>query len=950
MYQNRFKSKLANRRWWYFLFAGMFLALCMFVGQIHASGNSTVPPLQGKDTDSECVGLDVVFLIDQSSTMIGMGMPPNDPEGFRIATAQWVIDRLGDNRIFFCNEAVHRIAVIGFGDREEIAPEEDFVTYVDPTSIRPDPLSTLDAWREASGHLKQRIISESLGATDFRAAFLAAKSIFDYWDRPDQDELDAVGSLPRRRAIILTTDGRPCVIDMGCRVHGSTWSSSVEKSYMAELYAWIQGNFLAEGENSVSVSLVLMNDAYSVESDTLEVWQTIIQQYHGSIERLSRNREDIATATVRILDRLIWPPFSCDPDSQICWRCGESSYMEAYVDVATISFLKSREELSVSLEKVGDEAPIVLAQGKVVRGASDSVNIQSYETQGAIEVYRLRKPQPGLWKVSAENCREVQVITQFAFQKVKQVAPLGELAQVDSDPYYDVQNPTHLEFAVQEVGSGGEIEIFEEIPGFSLSWRLTIKDEKGNVLIDNEDAFNYVGESLFRSKEPLLLQNSGHYFVEVQGMTKAVNPLLGPTREVFKAKGSYTVRQVSRFGFQINTPLSGQVLPLNGVVGTRSQLVPVHVEGQLLDSSDAPVMADTIVHNLGKPVLVARIYGPDGEPLEEKSLEYNRQRNVFEVDLRTTDELGSTLDDPGSYTIKLELLENYDSIRYRPRYSIREVSFERYIIAPLDYKVHTAAGLGEEVRQPLYEGRYNTCIGAQVVPIEFSLFLVDPARPDGPLDPAPLVQGNPSALFSAVLLDPENVEHPVTLTMQTGREGPMLTGTTGTEVPLAGEYVLRIVPRPEALMDRYQFINTEPTTIQVFRKGDLLSRPSTCRTAAGGASGLVALLLLVLIWHIATRPVGIITFGHRKTGLVMHEEFLGRPLRGWRHTYQSKHPGLEELGVSRLKATRARRPEEAIRAINLTLYDEGGAPFLQEDGLPNGGDFDLDAEIVVRYE
>ena len=82
----------------------------------------------------------------------------------------------------------------------------------------------------------------------------------------------------------------------------------------------------------------------------------------------------------------------------------------------------------------------------------------------------------------------------------------------------------------------------------------------------------------------------------------------------------------------------------------------------------------------------------------------------------------------------------------------------------------------------------------------------------------------------------------------------------------------------------------------------------------------------------------------------MHEEILGRPLRGWRHTYKSKHPALEELGISRLVATRAKPHEEAIRAINLTLYDETGAPFIQEDELSSGEEFDLDAEIIVSYD
>ena len=134
---------------------------------------------------------------------------------------------------------------------------------------------------------------------------------------------------------------------------------------------------------------------------------------------------------------------------------------------------------------------------------------------------------------------------------------------------------------------------------------------------------------------------------------------------------------------------------------------------------------------------------------------------------------------------------------------------------------------------------------------------------------------------------------------------------------------------------------------QLIREDALISRPSTCLVAGSGLTGLLLLLVAFLVWNVIARPVGTLSFIHRRTGVVLHEEQLGRPLRGWWRTYRSRHPGLAAVDLEQLNATRGKG---SPRAINLELYDQDGNLVAREFNVRSGSQFDLDAQIVVRYD
>ncbi|WP_129633033.1 vWA domain-containing protein [Candidatus Oscillochloris fontis] len=144
---------------------------------------SSAPLIQHQNTATDsCFSLDVAVIVDQSNSM----RDTNDREEFRIIAAREVIAQLGFNRLYLCPDAIHRIAIISFGD-----------TTVVELPFTPLTPQTPADWKEERIRLGNEITPKSLDATHFIAAFAETKRLFD--------ELPPVtdSSLPRKRAVLI---------------------------------------------------------------------------------------------------------------------------------------------------------------------------------------------------------------------------------------------------------------------------------------------------------------------------------------------------------------------------------------------------------------------------------------------------------------------------------------------------------------------------------------------------------------------------------------------------------------------------------------------------------------------------------------------------------------------------------------------------------------------------
>jgi Mg-chelatase subunit ChlD len=141
-------------------------------------------------------GIDLVVAIDQSGSMWGnpsVHPGKNDPWQHRIGATKHIIFRLIQNAVD--SGAVHRFSVVEFADAAAIALSGQVIRFdkSDPTSL--DRVRAL---------LESAVSAKDWGNTNTAAAIDAARSELRNMRRSDPPG-------PRRRVVLLITDGRPTV-------------------------------------------------------------------------------------------------------------------------------------------------------------------------------------------------------------------------------------------------------------------------------------------------------------------------------------------------------------------------------------------------------------------------------------------------------------------------------------------------------------------------------------------------------------------------------------------------------------------------------------------------------------------------------------------------------------------------------------------------------------------
>ncbi|HOD05132.1 MAG TPA: VWA domain-containing protein, partial [Anaerolineaceae bacterium] len=103
----------------------------------------------------DCFGLDVVFLVDQSSSMSGgsNGLA-SDPQEQRKYAVEAAVNQLTDIALDSCPDVVHRVAVVSFGSTVR--------TDVEFTTIDPENLDDSLWIRE---NISSKLMADSMNAT-----------------------------------------------------------------------------------------------------------------------------------------------------------------------------------------------------------------------------------------------------------------------------------------------------------------------------------------------------------------------------------------------------------------------------------------------------------------------------------------------------------------------------------------------------------------------------------------------------------------------------------------------------------------------------------------------------------------------------------------------------------------------------------------------------------------
>lgn len=678
------------------------LSLCIFLTKVLViliSLSIFHSEATAQQTPDRCTDLDVVFLVDQSESM-----RENDRFLLRKSAVSTAIDILGDNAVYFCPGAQHRIAVLGFGSA---ADGRDAVKTYIPSAVISGTIDSLQAWIDQREELIKPKIpdSDNLGATDHLAALKAAARTLEEW-RQNPPSLR-----PRRRGVILITDGGSCprVVNNLCvwdQHYGSLYG------YLAEIERLTNPNrsdFPWRGEaneNSVFMWLIAFNDATNPNYDYLSdqrvwsVWQTVATGHGGQLFALSRGTEErLANAELTsVVANILNPVLG---SNLMPWDCAQPIWIEPYLnDVKIIHIFRRGTDPGVALEDVKVRIVATFADGstdelELGKSVNSRVRVGDYNKDGPNEHYVLYLPPPGRYEIlvqGADKCEDLDVRLGQRQIHVDVLSPLpnAEFAEVSEPPYYDEVSPVAFEFQFFQQTAKAKQQPLVEQPGYPLTLTVSLSSVNTTVPISETYHISLVDptRAIYSARKPgsaepdyIRTPYPGRYEWTLQGFTTnprrfdQENPIYDPIK-VIELSGNFRVLPVEKFGFEVLKPLNGDVILLRDIQEGTPVLMPVDVTIQLVDASGRPLDPADVLVSEANDTFELRLSDPSGKLLQTLKI-----RPVF-GDLGLVAKLrdlppGTASDPEGNYTLDVKLLGNYKTGKFRPYMTEQRITFER---------------------------------------------------------------------------------------------------------------------------------------------------------------------------------------------------------------------------------------------------------------------------------
>lgn len=790
------------------VFSRLFALLAVLLGLVVASQLTSRPAMAQElgegVTNGTCQALDLVLIIDQSDSMSprnnGTG---SDPENLRIESAHEVIHQLGDNRLYSCPEVIHRIGVVSFGDGPQ--PNDGVEIDLPFTEIKPAPNEPLSNWQKERRELIRQVRAKKLGSTDFATAFVAAKEMFN--------QLDSLGTTPRKRAVILIVDGGPCVRELGCVVPDSTF---VVNDYMEQVKNILEADYPFNEEEQYYLSIVAMPSGIEYLSLYLSRFdQTLGQFWHamatargGSLLILSPNRRDIPSTFFDILNDLIG-----GGDVQLL-DCA-SRYIEPYSERVIFTVFKEEPELTVAIEhQLNDGSIVTLQDGSIVpledgtANQADLIQISEYSASNHIEHYVIYRPDPGLWRVTSDNCNQLQIYRETIIPQIVLASPREALDLYEVEPFYDPNLPAYLTYQLRERSTN---DLFDQNPQYPLDIKVTLISPTEQT---STQTLSLTEEATYQSNEPLPVGELGTYQILLTGQTRRADPSSNvPLQIDSEAAASYKVRtDIIPFDFEVLNPPPNGVIPLNEPGS--DEILPVEVTLRLIDE--------------GEQILVpGRIFSKESTDWFEVTLR-DEQEAIASILLRAdpTDPnlLTAKFEDvraEGAYTLQVNMIGTFRPDRFLAIREEGQVSFTRTRTEYFDLQIIEPQEAAEQSLNEVGDGE------SRLIPFTVKVNLVDI---EGTLlNPADVFLDTTNPALKASLYGPDNTAIATTeLQSDTNPEeashfsaqfpGQEMAGDYRIEVELADTPTqLRYYPFMTTQDVQFSRVRTEPFDFQILQ-------------------------------------------------------------------------------------------------------------------------------------
>lgn len=365
------------------------------------------PPRQGvikAQNDTVYVGLDIVFLIDQSGSMGGpeagctVCSYANDPLGLRFAAPEFAIDLLGDS-VSLLNQQTEReepvdvqVAIINFGSTAQL----DVGPVVIDATTEDEWIAEWNAIQSDLAQNRENLTNVNLQKTNHKAAFERAVEAFAQMQQNVTNGNAKSGE--RLRAMILLTDGGPCVED--CSAPDNLWSDDQIREYLTELQADVRGTSEEPGYFPVDeyeILVIAMKDPVDPYwGTTKQIWEQITNDN----ARLANTLNEVGVYLYQFLNPILQDLGGENQGEP--WEFNTPRLVDPYLRVIVFTVFKSDEsEMPISIEEAGTLLNLSnQADGRITISGTEISPILTIEIQN---------PQPGEWTVRKIGDSEVSV-------------------------------------------------------------------------------------------------------------------------------------------------------------------------------------------------------------------------------------------------------------------------------------------------------------------------------------------------------------------------------------------------------------------------------------------------------------------------------------------------------------------------------------------------------------
>ena len=819
-----------------------------------------------------CNALDMVVLIDQSGSMNNV----NDRGFFRIAAARDMIERLAVNALLECPRARHRLAIGSFGSDFEWVefkgPDMPSVNFASLGNY--GDVTDMTIWRQKQIDPLQSLINEDdKDETDTITAVVSAAQLLN--------NLPSLGELPRKKAVVLITDGVPFRQPEGLNTSElmRKLREALDANYPLpdtpeHISFWVVAlNATNGGLDYLTIPLDMDNNGVS-ETSVEQFWKDEALKHGGDFIRLSDNKNEIPYTLNQIYGTVIGL-------EGIALPCRSPFYVDPYTQTATFTFSKNIPGIGIELQYNDQDAnkSIKILSGQVFDNAGNLIEsylqsqgmsgadgkkpmIQYWSDRGSVERYTINRPYGGEWMINSLNCPDIRALYQPVAARARLLSPRSSLPVIREAPYYDKNFPVYFE--VQVVNT--ENQPIPQDTRYPIVVSLSYTDPSGKPVLDSSGSetmiLDHQGEGLWRSLEPIRIQTPGDYKLSYQVKAHPADPRNNEYKVFFEETGLYfTVLDVDRFSFEIVTPKDETLLPFNEYQGGVSVNKPISITVQMWQSETGkdgqliPLKAEGIL--LTEDALTAQILSPEGN--EEFSLRLAPSTGTGQYVGEVSPELVSKIKPEIWYTLLVQMKESAINDKWRAiqmedkaRFMLtKRDSFQMELVEPKDTAV-------------LHTDLLSACSKESLTrPVVIQVRLWD-VKGEQQIDPQILLANGkePGSLITGILLAPrlEDGSQPSEGLKFRAADDPDGRGTilvteAGTGFREPGTYQIKLEPNPDSLNQNY--VAPGVSIDHSFRREDeTMTSPATCRTLQGTGLALAAVLVGVVIYLCTGGPGG----------------------------------------------------------------------------------------------